>query len=82
LFDRLGAGTTANQNSCAFLATGIIEAAEEDGWFFNENTRQFWCVDCISAHAGSAKLPNVDEMTIPLTKYYVQQNHTDSDLPF
>ena len=33
-FDRVGAGTTANQNNCALVAGGIIETAEEEGWFF------------------------------------------------
>jgi len=28
-FERLGADTTANQNTCALMAGGIIEAAEE-----------------------------------------------------
>ena len=73
-FDRLGAGTTANQNICALLAGGVIEAAEEDGWFFNEKTRQFWCVDCIFAHAGKAKLPSVPEIAIPCAKAGVQED--------
>jgi len=79
LFDRLCADTTANQNTCAIMAGGIIEAAEEEGWFFNEKTRQFWCVDCIVAHAGNAKLPNVSEIAIPYAKAGVQDDCLDSD---
>jgi cytochrome bd-type quinol oxidase subunit 1 len=71
--DRLGTGTTANQNNCAMLAGGIIEAAEEEGWFFNEKTRQFWCVDCIVAHAGNTKLPSVSEITVPFFKLTDQE---------
>ncbi len=82
LFDRLGADTTAHQNVCALLASGIIQAAEEEGWFFNENTRQFWCVDCIGAHAGNANLPPVSEFAIPATTFRVERNRFDSDLPF
>ena len=64
-FDRLGADTTAKQNSCALMAAGMIEAAGEDGWFFSEKTRQFWCVDCVLAHAGNGALPPVSEIVIP-----------------
>lgn len=78
-FDRLGAGTTANQNNCALLAGGIIEAAEEEGWFFNEKTRQFWCIDCLVAHAGNTKLPGVLEITIPYAKVGVQEDCRDCD---
>ncbi|MCI0564295.1 MAG: hypothetical protein MN733_37960 [Nitrososphaera sp.] len=68
-FDRLGNSTTANQNTCALLAGGMIEAAEEEGWFFNQKTRQFWCVDCIVAHAGNEQLPRVSEIAIPCTGF-------------
>ena len=82
-FDRLYAGTTANQNTCALLAGGIIETAEEDGWFFNEKTRQFWCVDCVVAHAGNGKLPQVSEIAIPYAKQgAVEQDVLDDDLDF
>lgn len=67
-FDRLNADTTANQNSCALMAGGMIEAAEEEGWFFNEKTCQFWCVDCVVPHGGNAKLPRISSIAIPLTK--------------
>jgi hypothetical protein len=73
-FDRLGADTTANQNSCALMAGGIIETAAEEGWFFNEKTRQFWCVDCILAHAGNAKLPTVSQMVIPFSRPGVKED--------
>ena len=63
-FDRLSAGTTANQNNCAILAGGIIEKAEEEGWFFNEKTRSFWCVDCVAAHAENPKLPDISEIAL------------------
>jgi hypothetical protein len=73
-FDRLGADTTANQNSCALMAGGMIEAAEEEGWFFNEKTRQFWCVDCVAAHGGNANLPNISNIAIPCTKTSAQDD--------
>ena len=64
-FERLGADTTADQNNCALLAGGIIEAAEEEGWFFNEKTRQFWCVDCVLSLAGNDKMPSVRAIQLP-----------------
>lgn len=64
-FERLSADTTANQNNCALLAGGIIEAAEEEGWFFNEKTRQFWCVDCVLSLAGNDKMPSVSAIRLP-----------------
>jgi hypothetical protein len=67
-FERLGVGTTANQNNCALLAGGIIESAEEEGWFFNEKTRQFWCADCMLALAGNDKMPNVSKIAAPCTR--------------
>jgi hypothetical protein len=73
-FDRLGNGTTANQNTCALLAGGIIEAAEEEGWFFNEKTRQFWCTDCVVSHAGNVKLPSISQITIPFRQPAVVQD--------
>ena len=73
-FERLGADTTANQNSCAIMAGGMIEAAEEEGWFFNEKTRQFWCVDCVVAHSGNAKLPSISGIAIPYTKRGAQED--------
>jgi hypothetical protein len=73
-FDRLGSGTTAYQNNCALLASGIIEAAGEEGWFFNEKTRQFWCVDCILAHAGNVRLPSVSEIAVPYVKTGVMED--------
>ena len=76
-FDRLYAGTTANQNNCAILAGGIIETAEEEGWFFNEKTRQFWCVDCVVNHAGNTKLPSVSDITIPYAKISAEQDYPD-----
>jgi cytochrome bd-type quinol oxidase subunit 1 len=78
-FDRLSADTTANQNSCALMAGGIIEAAGEEGWFFNEKTRQFWCVDCVMAHAGNATLPKVSEITVPQTTFGAEQSRIDCD---
>ena len=78
-FDRLCAGTTATQNNCALLAGGIIETAEEEGWFFNEKNRQFWCIDCVVAHAGNPKLPGVSQITIPFAKAGVQEDFLDRD---
>ncbi|MGH9624785.1 MAG: hypothetical protein ACRD4G_10655 [Bryobacteraceae bacterium] len=78
-FDRLDTGTTANQNNCALLAGGMIETAEEEGWFFNEKTRQFWCVDCIVAHARNDKLPSVSEITVPYAKCGVEHDYLDCD---
>lgn len=66
--DRLGAVTVVNQSNLALLEGGIIEAAEEEGWFFNEKTRQFWCIDCIVSHTGNAKLPSLSEITVPLAR--------------
>lgn len=68
-FERHSEGTTANQNACAFQAADIIEAAEEEGWFFNEKTRQFWCTDCMMALAGNAKMPNVAEIGLPNPRF-------------
>lgn len=78
-FDRLFTCITANQNLCAIQAGGMIETAEEEGWFFNEKTRQFWCVDCVLAHAGNAKLPPVSEITIPITKGSTEQDSFECD---
>ena len=77
--DRLTTGTTAFQNNCALLAGSMIETAEEEGWFFNEKTRQFWCMDCILAHAGNAKLPSVSEIAIPYAKVGVHEDSFDCD---
>jgi hypothetical protein len=76
--DRLGAGTTANQNNCALLAAGIIQTAEEEGWFLKK-TRQFWCIDCLVAHAGNGKLPGVSEIAIPYVKVGVPEDFLDCD---
>jgi hypothetical protein len=64
-FEKHSQGTTANQNACAIMAAGIIEEAEEEGWFFNEKTRQFWCTDCMVALASNAKMPDVSEIGLP-----------------
>lgn len=69
-FEQHSAGTTANQNACALLAAGIIEAAEDEGWFFNEKTRQFWCTDCMVALAGNVKMPDVSEIGLPRPRYF------------
>ena len=68
-FEQHSAGTTADQNACAFLAAGIIEAAEEESWFFNEKTRQFWCVDCMLALASNEKMPAVSDISLPSPKF-------------
>lgn len=73
-FNQLSAGTTANQNNCAFLAGGMIEATEDEGWFFNEKTRQFWCIDCVAAHARNVKLPSVSQLTISYAKFGVEED--------
>ncbi|MBX9722053.1 MAG: hypothetical protein K2X81_11705 [Candidatus Obscuribacterales bacterium] len=68
-FEKLSADTTANQNACAFLAAGTVEAAEEAGWFFNEKTRQFWCTDCMLALTTNAKMPDVAEISLPFSRF-------------
>jgi hypothetical protein len=78
-FERLSTDTTANQNSCAVMAGGIIEAAEEEGWFFNGKTRQFWCVDCVAAHAGNGTLPKVSNITVPYSRPCGAPTWTDGD---
>ncbi len=77
--DRLGVGTTAKQNNCALLAGGIIETAGEEGWFFNEKTRQFWCIDCLCTHASNEKLPDVSEIAIPYAKVGAKEDFLDCD---
>ncbi len=71
-FEQLSAGTTANQNNCALLAAGVIEAAQSQGWFFNANTRQAWCTDCILELASNAGMPDVCDLQVPSVKYSSQ----------
>jgi hypothetical protein len=66
-FEQLHFGTTARQNDCALRAGSIIETASMEGWFFNEKTRQFWCVDCVLALAGNENMPHVSDFTLPLS---------------
>ena len=68
-FEQLSVGATANQNNCALLAAGVIEAAEAEGWFFNAKTRQAWCADCIVELASNANMPNVSTMRVPAVKF-------------
>jgi hypothetical protein len=68
-FEQLSAGTTANQNDCALRAGGIIETAMMEGWFFNEKTRQFWCVDCMVTLASNEKMPDVSDITLPGSRF-------------
>jgi hypothetical protein len=68
-FEQLSTGTTARQNDCALHAGGMIEAAQEEGWFFNDKTRQFWCIDCLLSLAGNDKTPDVSDITLPGSKF-------------
>ncbi|MBZ0185082.1 MAG: hypothetical protein K8F91_02445 [Candidatus Obscuribacterales bacterium] len=67
-FQQVSTCNTANQNACAILAGDIIEAAQEDGWYFNGKTRQFWCVDCIMDLSYNSKMPDVSIISLPFTK--------------
>lgn len=80
LFEKIAQGSTAAQNSCAFLAGGIIVEAGMDGWFFNSKTRQAWCTDCIVELASNEKLPPVAEIVVP--GYKSGSNDSVEDLPF
>jgi hypothetical protein len=71
-FEQLSAGTTANQNSCALLAAGVIETAESEGWFFNGKTRLAWCTDCVLELASNVELPDVGDLKVPSVKYSSQ----------
>jgi hypothetical protein len=51
----------------------MIETAEEEGWFFNEKKRQFWCMDCSLSHSGNAKLPDISEIAIPCARHGLQE---------
>lgn len=34
-------------NQWALNAGTLLEAAGEDGWYFNSKTRKHWCADCL-----------------------------------
>lgn len=64
-FEQMQTNTTADQNECSVQAGSLIAMAEMEGWFFNSNTRKFWCADCMLALAGNETMPPVEQIRIP-----------------